>query len=92
MGDRVLTSVARGALGLPQKFGLLEFEQQKRVLEARIDFAKFSDPKEVDRFIQSYLIKTEGERGQGASNPMLSLFGGGGGGAGGLLSLIGRQV
>ncbi|MCU0983849.1 MAG: DUF1217 domain-containing protein [Acetobacteraceae bacterium] len=92
MSDKVLTSVARGALGLPQKFGLLEFEQQKRILETRIDFDKFSDPKEVDRFIQSYLIKTEGERGPGATNPMLSLFGGGGGGTGGLLSLIGRRV
>lgn len=92
MSDRVLTSVARGALGLPEKFGLLEFEQQQRILAKRIDFEKFSDPKEVDRFIQAYLVKTAGERGPGAGNPMLALFGGGGGGGGGLLSLIGRQV
>ncbi|WP_144300203.1 DUF1217 domain-containing protein [Elioraea rosea] len=91
MSDRVLTTVARGALGLPDKFGLLEFEQQKRILEKRIDFEQFKDPKQVDKFIQNYLIKTQNEQAPAASNPMMALFGGGGGSAG-LLSLIGRQV
>ncbi len=92
MSDRVLTSVARGALGLPKSFGMLEFEQQKAIFDRRLDFTKFSDPKEVDRFVQSYLIKTESERGPSAGNPMMSLFSSGGGGAEGLLSLLGRRV
>jgi hypothetical protein len=91
MGDRVLTSVARGALGLPEKFGLLEFDQQKRILEKRIDFEKLKDPKEVNRFVQAFLIRTEGERAPAAANPMTSLFGGGGGSSA-LLSLIGKRV
>lgn len=90
MSDRVLTSVARGALGLPEKFGLLSFEQQKTILEKRIDFESFKDPKAVDRFVQTYLIKTQGTQ-PAAQNPMLALLGGGGGAAG-LLPLIGRTV
>jgi hypothetical protein len=92
MSDRVLTAVARGALGLPEKFGLLAFEQQQAILEKRLDFEKFKDPREVNRFVQAYLIKTEGERAPAASSPMLQLLGGGGGGASGLLSFIGRNV
>ncbi len=93
MSDKVLTSVARGALGLPDKFGMLEFEQQKRILSNRIDFEQFKDPKMVDKFIQNYLIKTQNEQAPAASNPMMALFGGGGdGGASGLMSLIGRRV
>jgi hypothetical protein len=92
MNDRVLTSVVRGALGLPDKFGLLEFDQQKRILEKRVDFEKLKEPREVDRLVQAYLIKTANERAPGASNPMMSLFGGGGGGSTALLSLIGKRV
>lgn len=90
MGDRVLTTVARGALGLPEKFGMLEFEQQRAILERRIDFRSFQDPKAVDRFVQSYLIKTQDAQ-PAAANPMLGLLGGGGDAAG-LLPLLGRTV
>lgn len=92
MSDRVLTSVVRGALGLPEKFGLLEFDQQKRIFEKRVDMEKLKDPKEIDRLAQAYLIKTESERAPASSNPMLSLFGGGAGGSTALLSLIGKRV
>jgi hypothetical protein len=91
MSDRVLTSVARGALGLPEKFGLLSFEQQKTILEKRIDFESFKDPKAVDRFVQTYLIKTQGTQ-PAAQNPMLALLGGGGDGAAGLLPILGRTI
>lgn len=91
MSDRVLTTVARGALGLPDKFGMLSFEQQRTVLERRIDFEQFKDPKGVDRFVQTYLIRTASERPAPAPNPMLAVLGGGGGAAG-LLSFVGRNV
>jgi hypothetical protein len=90
MSDRVLTAVARGALGLPEKFGLLSFEQQRSILEKRIDFKSFQDPKAVDRFVQGYLIKTQGTR-AAAGNPMLALLGGGDGAAG-LSPLLGRNL
>jgi hypothetical protein len=90
MSDRVLTAVARGALGLPDKFGQLEFEQQRAVLARRIDFATFKDPKAVDRFLQNYLIKAQATQ-AAPSNPMLGLLGGGGG-ATGLLTFVGRNV
>jgi hypothetical protein len=90
MSDRVLTAVARGALGLPDKFGQLEFEQQRAVLARRIDFATFKDPKAVDRFLQNYLIKAQATQ-AAPSNPMLGLLGGGGS-ATGLLTFVGRNV
>lgn len=81
MGDRALTTVARGGLGLPPQFGLLSFEQQKVLLTQRLDPSEFKDPKAMARLAQRYLVQA-GEQGGGASSPLLMLFGGGGGTAG----------
>ncbi len=92
MGDKVLTAVARTALGLPKQFGLLEYEQQKAILEKRLDPEKFKDPAWVNRFVQRYLTLNEDAAGP-ASDPRLALFGGGGDGtANGLLNFVGAKL
>jgi hypothetical protein len=57
MSDRALATVARGALGLPEQFGLLGFEQQRDLLTRRIDVADLKDPKAVSRMAQRYLAQ-----------------------------------
>jgi hypothetical protein len=92
MGDRVLTAVARTALGLPKQFGLLEFEQQKAILEKRLDPETFKDPAWVNRFVQRYLTLNE-DAASPASDPRLALFGGAGDGtANGLLNFVGARL
>lgn len=92
MGDRVLTAVARTALGLPKQFGLLEYEQQKAILEKRLDPETFKDPAWVNRFVQRYLTLNEDAAGP-ASDPRLALFGGAGDGtANGLLGFVGAKL
>lgn len=91
MADRALTTVARVALGLPKQFGLLEFEQQRAILERRLDPSKFKDPVWVDRFVQRYLMLNHEAAGPGA-DPRLALFGGADGTANGLLTLIGARL
>lgn len=92
MGDKVLTAVARTALGLPKQFGLLEYEQQKAILEKRIDPEKFQDPAWVNRFVQRYLTLNEDST-SAPSDPRLALFGGGGDGtANGLLNFVGAKL
>ena len=55
MADSALTEVARGALGLPTQFGLLEFQQQRDLLTRRLDLSQFQDPKAVARIAGRYL-------------------------------------
>ena len=92
MGDRVLTAVARTALGLPKQFGLLDYEQQKAILEKRLDPEKFKDPSWVNRFVQRYLMLRE-DAASPPSDPRLALFGGGGdAAANSLLGVVGAKL
>lgn len=59
MSDRALTEVVRGALGLPQSFGLLQFEQQRDLLTRRVDLSKFQDPAEVARMARRYVAQLQ---------------------------------
>ena len=90
MADRAMTTVVRGALGLPEKFGLLDFEQQRRILSERVDFAQLQDPASVKRLVQRYLIQSP--QATPPSDPRLALFEPAGSGAAGLLGLIGRGL
>lgn len=75
MSDRALLEVARGALGLPQSFAALTFEQQRDLLTRRLDVAKLKDPAEVGRMAARYVATLAPAPPQ---NPALALFGGGG--------------
>jgi hypothetical protein len=88
MTDKAMTAVMRGALGLPESFGVLDFEQQKRILTARVDLDSLQDPKAVAKLVQRYLALAAPS--QSASNPILALFGGDGGGS--FNSLIGISL
>lgn len=89
MSDKALTTVVTGALGLPDGFGLLDYDQQKAILTKRVDPDSFDDPKAMRRMVQRYLTTTEANN--ASSDPVLSLFSGDGS-TSGLLSLIGRKV
>lgn len=92
MSDKVLTAVARTALGLPKQFGLLEYEQQKTILEKRLDGVDFKDAAWAHRFVQHYLTLND-DAAAPASDPRLALFAGGGDGtANGLLSFVGARL
>jgi hypothetical protein len=75
MSDRALATVARGALGLPEQFGLLGFEQQRDLLTRRLDVADFKDPKAVARMAQRYVAQLSAAP---AAAPMAGLLGGSG--------------
>jgi hypothetical protein len=91
MADRALTAVVRGALGLPKEFGLLAFEQQKRILEQRVPFAELRDPQAVARLVQRYLSALPAAEGV-ARDPRLALLAPGGSGPVGLLALVGSGL
>mgnify|MGYP003660407660 CR=1 FL=1 len=50
------------------------YEQQRDRLEKQIDIADFKDPEKIDKMIQRFLVYTEINNTDPASNPMLSLF------------------
>jgi hypothetical protein len=85
MGDRVLLEVTRGALGLPQQFGLLPFERQRDIIARRLDVGDLQDPAKVARLAARYLAQQ-----QPAAPASPALFQGGG--AAGLVASIGRRV
>jgi hypothetical protein len=86
MADSALTEVARGALGLPASFAALEFDQQRAILERRLDVTKLQDPKEVARMAQRYAATRNDAP---ATSPVLALFGVG---VPGLESLVGARI
>ncbi len=75
MADPVLKEVVRVALGLPEAFGALEFDQQKDRFEKSLNMDDFKDPKLLDRFIDRFLIQNDQELGvTGGADPIVSLF------------------
>jgi hypothetical protein len=87
MADRVLLEVMRGALGLPQQFGLLPFERQRDIIAQRLDVRDLQDPAKVARLASRYLAQ---QPAASSAAPALALFQGGG--AAGLVASIGRRV
>ena len=76
MADRALVSVVRGALGLPESFAALDFEQQRDMLTRRVNLETFKDSREVDKMIGRYLALAAPQA--SASSPVTALFGGSG--------------
>ncbi len=74
LADKSLMHVVRVGLGLPESFQSLEYEQQKARIEKQIDVEDFQDPEKIDKMIERFLIFTEINNTDAASNPMLSLF------------------
>jgi hypothetical protein len=92
MSDPALALVLRVGLGLPQQFAGLEFDQQRTILEKRVDLEVFKDPRRLDAFLRRFVIRYEAEFGGATnSNPVAGLFSGDGG-TGGLYSLLGATL
>lgn len=87
MADRALLEVTRGALGLPQQFGLLSFERQRDLITRRLDVKALQDPAQVARMAARYVAQLQPAA---PSTPALALFQGSG--AEGLPALLGRRV
>jgi hypothetical protein len=76
MTDKAMTAVMRGSLGLPESFGVLDFDQQKSILTERVKLEDFQDPRAVAKLAMRYLaLSAPAQTGQ---SPLLALFGGGG--------------
>ena len=88
MADRALTEVVRGALGLPEQFALLSFEQQRDTLTRRLDLGELQDPKAVARMAQRYVAQLPSS--QPADN-IAALFANSGG-AEAIATLAGRGI
>lgn len=82
MADPTLMSVVQTALGLPQEFGLLSYNQQVSILTKQVDLKKFQNPSYVKQFVERALILNQESGGADLSsqnssataNPTLSLF------------------
>ncbi|WP_431283448.1 DUF1217 domain-containing protein [Humitalea sp. 24SJ18S-53] len=86
LSDKALTEVVRGGLGLPEQFGLLDYDKQKAILTRRLDPATFSDPKAMDRLTVRYLNQVDSAA---PTNPILGLLSGG---TGSMPGLLGQRV
>lgn len=82
MADKPLLDVVRTALGIPEAFKGLNYDQQVAILKPRVDMSQFATAAGVTKFVDKYLAMdqlnqiTSGSSG----NPILSLFGNDSGG------------
>ena len=74
LGDAVLRRVVTKALGLPNQLALQSVETQARVISARLNIESLSDPRQVRKLAERYVVARAGESAGGASSPLLSLL------------------
>ena len=77
MADPALLDVVRTALGIPDSFGNLSYDQQVKILTPRVDLTKFRTTAGITKFVDQYLAQDEIKQGKMSSNPLLGLFKGG---------------
>jgi hypothetical protein len=58
IADRNLASVVQGVLGLPDSFGRLNVDQQKAMLEGRMDIADFKDGTKLAKLLDRYVAQS----------------------------------
>jgi hypothetical protein len=76
MADKPLLDVVRVALGIPDTFGNLSYDQQVAILAPRVDMTQFATADGVAKFVTKYLAMdtlNQITAGNG-SDPVLSLF------------------
>ena len=54
LSDRALAKVVYTALGLPSSFANADIDKQAKLIEERIDFADFKDPKDLGKFLNRF--------------------------------------
>lgn len=79
MSDPTLLNVIVTGMGLPQQFGLMDYDQQVTLLSKTVDLSKFTDPAYVNKFVQKYLVMNQMNNSGDNSQPtgLLALFGAG---------------
>ena len=58
IADRNLASVVQGVLGLPDSFGQINVDQQKAMLERRMDIADFKDSGKLAKLLDRYVAQS----------------------------------
>ncbi len=58
LGDPVLRDVVTTALSIPKQFAFQTLNAQEKAISTRLDIAKLTDPKFVEKFVQRYLLNT----------------------------------
>jgi hypothetical protein len=58
MGDAILRRVVTGSLELPQELAVQPIQDQAKAITSRLPMSKLSDPQQVYRIAQRYLMVT----------------------------------
>nr|WP_230873318.1 DUF1217 domain-containing protein [Bombella sp. ESL0378] len=92
MSDATLLRVVEVVSGYdPDQFGVLDFDQQQRILSKKVDMSTFSKPDSVQRYAEQYLAQIQMHPDYNSDDKpasMIDLFGGDDGGDG-ILALFG---
>ncbi|MFT8243053.1 DUF1217 domain-containing protein [Roseomonas sp. BN140053] len=77
LGNGVMRRVVTGSLGLPDAMAVQSVETQARAITSRLDLSKLSDPREVTKLVQRYVMNRAQNNtgGQGSPGGLLSLLG-----------------
>lgn len=60
MSDKTLLKVAQVVNGYdPDQFGALDFSQQQRIMNNKVDLSKLSTPEQINKFAQQYLVQLQ---------------------------------
>ena len=73
MSDPRLLRVATIATNMPDQFGTLNYDQQVRLLSAKIDMKQLVKPGQTDKFVEKYLAINAATSASG-SDPLANLL------------------
>ncbi|WP_429931792.1 DUF1217 domain-containing protein [Agrobacterium vitis] len=77
LGDTALLEVFRTAYSLPSDMSNMDIEQQKKVIEKKMDLKDLSDPEKQTKFLQRFTAMYDLENDTGSSaNAALTILGG----------------
>jgi Protein of unknown function (DUF1217) len=76
LGDKALYQVTRTSLGLPAAISGTDIDKQAKILSAKIDFTKLSDPAYVKQLITRFLGRYEAENSTAQTSPASALISG----------------
>ncbi|MVA34920.1 DUF1217 domain-containing protein [Agrobacterium vitis] len=77
LGDTALLEVFRTAYSLPSDMSNMDIEQQKKVIEKKMDLKDLSDPEKQKKFLQRFTAMYDLENNTGSSaNAALTILGG----------------
>ena len=77
ISDQTLLGVVVAADGLPSDFTSLDFDRQTQILQQSVNLSDFSNPADVKKMAEEYLIKTQEAASTNSADPtgVLTLLG-----------------